>query len=286
MIDFILVWYVMSWDINLELNIPGTTVQTRRMVSLIVLRPLSQVADRRSCPMQVPVEIKISHQPQIPYYHVNSLEAIIQYTRVGGGTGCGEVSATNNRTPVISTTYQNGFFIPISTPFRLTAQAADLDGDTLTYTWEQFDPGIAESSLNPNGAPRGDAPIFRSVPPTLSPTRIFPALNKILANSLDDTEVLPTYDRKLTFRATVRDNNLGGGGVDWTEIAFRADENAGPFRIEEDVIPDTVFAGDYINISWDVAQYGSEPGKLPIRQHSLIPGWWANDHRYAGSRYG
>ena len=194
-----------------------------------------------------------------PYYHVNSLEAIIQYTRVGGGTGCGEVSATNNRTPVISTTYQNGFFIPISTPFKLTAQAADLDGDTITYTWEQYDPGIAESSLNPNGAPRGDAPIFRSVPPTLSPTRIFPALSKILANNLDVTEVLPTYDRKLTFRATARDNHVGGGGVDWTEIAFRADENAGPFRIEEDVMPDTVFAGDYINISWDVANTDQSP---------------------------
>jgi hypothetical protein len=53
----------------------------------------------------------------------------------------------------------------------LTGSGSDPDGDTVTYTWEQY-------NLGPQAPPNtddGQRPIFRSYNPTTSPTRIFPA---------------------------------------------------------------------------------------------------------------
>lgn len=185
------------------------------------------------------------------YYNVGSLEDFIGYSRVGTGATCGTETITDNHEPEIQMDYEDGFFVPISTPFELSADATDEDGDNLTFVWEQFDLG----PVSPIGEPFGNAPLFRSFSPTPSgKRRVFPRLSKIINNNYDNTEVLPTYSRDLTFQFVVRDNNINHGSSVWQPVAFHSDETAGPFVVltgNETGLAWT--GGDYREVNWDVA---------------------------------
>ncbi len=184
------------------------------------------------------------------YFHVKSLEEILEYSRTSIGATCGVETPTTNMPPVLTLPYQNGFHIPISTPFELRAMATDANGDQLTYCWEQFDLGPS----TPPGSPLLDAPTFRSFPPVFSPVRTFPSINFIVSNTPTSAEVLPTYTRNLTFRCTVRDNNPQAGASVWREVRFRATNTAGPFVVTLPNAADVKWeAGTYQPVRWDVA---------------------------------
>jgi hypothetical protein len=51
----------------------------------------------------------------------------------------GSIAATGNSVPLV--TAPAGYTIPVRTPFALTGNATDADGDTVTYMWEQNDRG-------------------------------------------------------------------------------------------------------------------------------------------------
>ncbi|HMO39974.1 MAG TPA: M12 family metallo-peptidase [Saprospiraceae bacterium] len=185
------------------------------------------------------------------YFHNRSLEQMTLFSRVGLGANCAAIVPTDNVPPEVTLPYSNNFYIPISTPFELTATATDANGDELTYCWEQYDLG-PNSSL---GSPTGDAPAFRSFRPTNSPTRVFPRLQNIINNTSSNAEVLPTYDRTLTFRCTVRDNFPGSGAAVWRQVRFLSTSSAGPFLVthpNEDTVQWT--AGTYTEVRWDVAR--------------------------------
>ena len=190
--------------------------------------------------------------PAGEYYNIGSLEDFLFYARQGGGAGedCGTTILTDNHQPVISLPYEDGFWIPISTPFELDCEAEDIDDDALTYCWEQYD-------LGPNtnlGSPIMDSPLFRSYAPTSDSKRVFPRMQKVIGNLSDVYEVLPTYERNLTFRVTVRDNNPMYGGAVWEQVAFKADGNAGPFLVSSPNTSDVSWkVGDYQEVTWDVA---------------------------------
>ncbi|MEM9528604.1 MAG: T9SS type A sorting domain-containing protein, partial [Bacteroidota bacterium] len=190
-----------------------------------------------------------------PYFHGNSLEVMNFFSRSGNGRGCATVVTTDNFTPEVSIDYENGFYIPISTPFRLEGSATDANNDTLTYIWEQFDLGPD----SPIGQPEGNTPLFRTFEPSEEGNiRYFPRLDRIVNNISSDAEVLPTYSRDLTFRLIARDNNFEAGGFDWEEVAFRSDTAAGPFLVNN---PDeTVWeVGEYQRITWEVANTDKAP---------------------------
>lgn len=188
------------------------------------------------------------------YFHVNSVESIQNYSREGAGT-CAMVLPTDNFDPDVEIPFGNGLKIPIGTPFQLTAVASDVNpNDTLTYCFEQYDIG---ATISPLGSPIGNAPAFRTFIPTDNPTRIFPRIATIVNNQNSITEVLPTYARDLTFRCTVRDSKWGGGGTVWDQIAFRAVESAGPFLVTHPNINQTFEVGDYVEVTWDVANTDS-----------------------------
>ncbi len=186
------------------------------------------------------------------YFHIHSLIQVIDYSRERGGSTCPTIVDVNNNEPTIELPYEDDFFIPISTPFELTASASDIDNDNLTYCWEQYDLGEFRPVL---GSPQGSVPTFRSYPPVASPTRIFPRLSVLLSNEQENTEVLPTYSRDLTFRCTVRDNNAeGAGAAIWSEVKFRSDESAGPFLVTRpNGMVNAWKAGGYYAVQWDVA---------------------------------
>lgn len=191
-----------------------------------------------------------------PYFHAISQQEMFEHTIFGGGNTCATIISTDNTPPVI-TPGESGFFIPVSTPFELTGTATDVDGDSLTYCWEQFDTGPS----SPPNNPEGNAPIFRSFTPTTDSTRVFPRLQDLVNNTTVFGERLPDYARGLTFRLTVRDNHGFGGGVSTEDRSFDVTEQAGPFRVlSRNVVSSVVWeAGSLQLVEWDVANTDQPP---------------------------
>ncbi|HAX48226.1 MAG TPA: hypothetical protein DCX92_04505, partial [Bacteroidetes bacterium] len=190
----------------------------------------------------------------IPYLHGGNLFVeMIPFTQFGNGNNCPTTTNTGNNPPVLTMPTVAGFVIPISTPFSLTGSATDPDNDPLTYSWEQTNIG---PQGNPN-SPTGNAPIFRPFSPVTNGTRVFPKLSDIINNTQTLGERLPTYDRLLKFRMTVRDNRAGGGGISSDEVVFQATASAGPFLV---TYPNTnVTIGGIQTVTWDVANTTAAP---------------------------
>ncbi|MCP9236832.1 reprolysin-like metallopeptidase [Lewinella sp. JB7] len=191
--------------------------------------------------------------PVDPYYHTASLQQFLYTTRQGVASSCATVIETENVTPAVRLDYADEFYIPRSTPFRLTGTATDANdpAEQLTYNWEQYDLGPA-SDIND---PEGTAPLFRSVPPTADGhTRYFPRVDRVANKISSNDEVLPDYARDMTFRLTARDNNEAAGGVDWATVSF-AVAAAGPFTVRDPELTDGEpwRVGEYREVTWDVA---------------------------------
>ncbi|MDW7695247.1 fibronectin type III domain-containing protein [Flammeovirgaceae bacterium SG7u.111] len=187
-----------------------------------------------------------------PYFHSASFEQIQTFIDEHA-LSCAQFIPSGNSPPEISVE-PGGFYIPINTPFELTGQGSDPDGNTLTYCWEQFDTGpISELDL-----PEGSAPSFRSFSPSASPVRVFPKLQAILENSASLGEVLPSYSRTLSFRFTARDN-AAIGGVTYDQLTFEATDQAGPFRITAPNSTESLMSGIPQTIKWNVANTKSAP---------------------------
>ncbi len=75
------------------------------------------------------------------YFHAKNLEEIVAFIS-GAGKACA-VSTNSGNTPPTADAGPVGiaYTIPRSTPFELTGAGIDADGDSLTYTWEQYDLG-------------------------------------------------------------------------------------------------------------------------------------------------
>jgi subtilisin-like proprotein convertase family protein len=190
------------------------------------------------------------------YFHVGSLEDFINFSRKFQGNSCATIVPTPNRAPEITLPYTSGFSIPVNTPFELKAQATDLDGDSLTYCWEQYDTGPSV----PLGEALFNSPLFRSFRPGPSPVRTFPRIGSIINGEKPIAELLPAYSRKLTFRCTVRDNYPGAGGVTWAQVQFNATDKAGPFVVTSPNTPATSWtAGSTQTVTWDVANTQLDP---------------------------
>jgi len=191
-----------------------------------------------------------------PYFHVHSLQQMYDYSRRSTGSTCPDIEAVDNTVPDISIPVTDGTVIPISTPFKLSANVSDIDAETVTYCWEQYDLDPAQSSL---GNPQGNDPSFRSYEPTVEPFRYFPRLFDVIVGTESLVEVLPDYARDLTFRCTVRDNNLEAGGVTWDEVDLRVTDQAGPFTV---IAPNRnleYFGGKEYEVRWDVANTDQAP---------------------------
>ncbi len=188
------------------------------------------------------------------HFHIGNLADMLSFVELGRGNSCAEKIPTGNTPPEVEAG-QSGLVIPISTPFELTATAADLEGDSLTYSWEQFDVGPS----TPVSQPQGNAPLFRSYALSASPTRVFPRMASIVNNTQPFGERLPDYSRNMNFRATVRDNHGFGGGVAWDGLTLIVRDQAGPFRVLSQNEPATWQAGSFQLIEWDVANTDQAP---------------------------
>ncbi len=189
------------------------------------------------------------------YFHVSSLIQISTWLN-GAGSSCAQETDTGNSIPSVEAG-DSGFFIPIGTPFALTAVADDADGmEGLTYCWEQYNLGTRSTYGNPIGS----APSFRSFSPVNDATRYFPKLNTVVSNTFNKSEVLPTQSRPLDFQCTVRDNHPNGGGVAWDLISFDATDEAGPFVVTSQSETGIVWESNrQATVEWDVANTDQAP---------------------------
>ena len=207
----------------------------------------------------------------IDTFHVKSLEAIVAYSQTGTGNTCGVVTPSGNTAPTVSVV-GGPYTIPKQTPFALTAASNDINGDTVTYDWQEYDLGSSTTTV-PNTDATAARPVFRPYLPSTSPTRIFPSINYILNNSnvppatYDCSraggpclvgELLPQVARTMNFQVVARDNHIGAGGINSATTTVNVDGNSGPFAITSHN------SGSYANdvgttITWNVAGTSAAP---------------------------
>ena len=194
-----------------------------------------------------------------PVFHTGNYEEIRTFV---DGTACGTRTATGNTAPVV-TAPASGKTLPINTPFRLTATATDAQNDPLTYSWEELDLG-SPGSPNDTQRPGDNVPLFRSFLPSTSPTRYFPRLANLLANSTVLGERLPIVTRRLTFRCTARDQHSGPagviGGVNFSSlVTLNVSSTSGPFTLTAPNTAVTWTGGAAQTVTWNVAGTTNAP---------------------------
>jgi hypothetical protein len=160
------------------------------------------------------------------YFHGYSLGEISIEIQ-SNGHQCEVITSLNNAAPVISSTNAN-ITVPINTPFALTAVASDADGDPMTFLWEQMD---NEASTQPPVSTATGGPSFRSFDPSTDPTRYFPNLTSLANNGPFTWEVLPSVNRTMDFRLTVKDIHAVGSCNDYVDVTVSTTAFAGPFIV-------------------------------------------------------
>ena len=188
------------------------------------------------------------------YFHGRSLDQINNHA---SSRSCDVIVASGNQN---APTVDAGpdYTIPANTPFELTAlNGFDGDGDTLSYSWEQWDlsPGSGGDPLSAGDV--GDNPIIRARDLESSPSRYFPRLLNINNNNFAAGEILPTTTRTLTFRVVVRDNNPGGGLFGSDTMTINATTAAGPFLVTSPNGGETLSGS--ATVTWDVAGTAAAP---------------------------
>lgn len=187
------------------------------------------------------------------YFHAKSIE--LMKAEVQANSCHGTVASFNNTAPVV--TALDDVTVPQGTYLLLEAEATDIDGDALTYGWEQIDAGNGNTAL-PN-ANNTSGPLFRSLFHTASPQRYLPSIDNIINNTSDQWEVLPGVSREMNFRVTVRDNALAAGCTSEQDININVDGGSGPFLLTNTSVPATVVEGQTIPLAWDVAGTNMAP---------------------------
>ncbi len=187
------------------------------------------------------------------YFHVASIAQIINYTSSSSGATCAGIIDTGNTPPQIDA--GPDYTIPRGTPFTLTANGSDAEGDHLTYCWEEFDLGTA----SPPSTDDGTRPIFRSFVPVNSPSRTFPQLSDILSGIPTFGESLPVTTRAMNFRVTARDNRSGGGAVSTDAMLLSVTSASGPFVVTQPSLGSMWTGGATQTVTWNVAGTSGPP---------------------------
>ena len=195
------------------------------------------------------------------YFHAVSLDEISDYVTSPQAT-CG-TDTTGVSAPVLAAIAAT-YYIPIHTPFELTAPTATTTGtpDTLTYCWEQRDLGdfgIAE--LRADTFTTG--PCFRSFTPALNKVRTFPQIAWILNGTFEGLgERMPTVARSLNFGLTARNiyNGLGGYNFTTDRVRVTVVASSGPFVITSPALATDSFpAQGQTTVTWNVANTTASP---------------------------
>ncbi|MFZ4477378.1 MAG: reprolysin-like metallopeptidase, partial [Saprospiraceae bacterium] len=195
------------------------------------------------------------------YFSTASLFEMRPFVTSGGGSTCDNAITVSNSAPTV--TGLTNYSIPISTPFVLTASATDPLGGSLTYCWEQIDAYVNPAQTMPPASTNTTGPVFRSLTPSTSPSRYFPALANVLANTTPTWEVLPSVGRTMNFRVTARDNFATAGCTGEAANTITTVAAAGPFLVTSPNTAVTYPGNSSQTITWNVAGTTAAPVSCP-----------------------
>lgn len=198
-----------------------------------------------------------------PYFHYASIDQVLN--NLDTKTCQVEIPLTNNA-PVADA--GSDYTIPGGAAFILTGSATDADAsDVLTYTWEQIDNGVTVSGTF--GPTKTDGAVWRSRPPSTSPSRYMPIRERVIAGQLSETnplesldnstwETVSTVDRDLDFVLVVRDRSEADGIGQNPQSSFdfmtvSVVDTGATFAVTSQTTNETWDAGSTQTITWDVA---------------------------------
>jgi subtilisin-like proprotein convertase family protein len=186
------------------------------------------------------------------YFHAISVQEMNSELT---SNSCHGVITLDNVAPVaIALTNKS---IPHSTPFVLDVVATDGDGDVLTYNWDQMDNEVGP--VMPPAGTNAQGPMFRSIFATTDSKRYFPNITAITTGVSFQWEVLPTVNRNMDFRVTVRDNTFAPGCTDEQDITIDVEGSAGPFLVTSQNTATTWLESENVTITWDVSNTDIAP---------------------------
>jgi len=193
-----------------------------------------------------------------PWFHHGSIEEMRTFLD-GDGMQCLTPIATASSIPEIVSVSPDAA-IPPGTPFTLTAQATDIDGDMLTYSWEQFNSGAARPLSGEGSEDTGVGALFRVFPPVASGSRTFPQWADVLAGVPTPGEQLPTFTGALRrFRVIVRDNAPLAGNTATSEyVLLEIASGASPFAVLAPDEGQQIGAGVF-DVTWSVGSTDLAP---------------------------
>lgn len=196
-----------------------------------------------------------------PYFHNASVAQM--YTVIRRATDCSVKVSNNNQVPTADAGAD--YYIPKSTAFVLTGVGTDPDNDPITYLWEQMD---SQSNTQPPVSTATVGPVYRSVLPTSSPSRYFPALSSVLARNLvPKWEVTPSVARDLNFALLVNDNKATGN-QSARDMMIVTVTNDGPFAVTSQASTAAQTANTPITITWNVA--GTNAGDINTQNVQIL----------------
>jgi hypothetical protein len=190
-----------------------------------------------------------------PYFHAGSIQEILTFTEADGN--CGFQTVISNSPPTVSA--EISFNIPANTPFKLTADGNDSEGDIVTYTWEQMDTGFSTSTISEVGTDNGNRTLFRSFPGSTNPTRFFPSFDDVLDQTLSFGEAYPNTNRSLTFRVTARSGLYGLANNDETDTTVNVTKTSSSFNIIKPALNSYHLEATPSLITWNTASTNLSP---------------------------
>ena len=204
-----------------------------------------------------------------PYFHYSSVGQILN-TIAGSPNNCWTSTPITNTPPVANA--GSDYSIPAGTAFVLKGSGTTSGNSALRYIWEQIDDGVSTSSNF--GPTKTDGASFRSRPPTTESDRYMPALSRVIAGQLTETnprvsfnndswETVSTVTRTLNFALTVRDQTKGKGFRPQTDsdvMKVFVFDTAGPFVVTSQTSAVTWVKDETKTVTWDVA--GTDTGNI------------------------
>ncbi|WP_111684775.1 zinc-dependent metalloprotease [Winogradskyella tangerina] len=205
-----------------------------------------------------------------PYFHYYSILQILNNLQ---SRTCWTSTPISNNPP--SSDAGPNYVIPNGTAFVLKGAATDTDGgDVLYYNWEQIDNGVTTTgNFNPG---KTSGALWRSRPPTTSPDRYMPIVERVISGQLLETsptetidnsswETVSTVSRNLNFALIVRDRSEANGvgqtpQSSYDTMTVTVDGSIGPFEVTSQSTNETWEEGSIETVSWNVA--GTDAGAV------------------------